>query len=66
MSTCNCGLGGNQIPKPLEDKNYASVNSIYDNLRTSTTNGKKYSSFEYFLIIMIILILFIMVKDYKC
>ena len=33
MSSCSCGIGGNNIPKPVEGKKYASVNDAYDTIR---------------------------------
>ena len=65
MSTCSCGVGGNNIPKPLEEKKYASVNEAYDTIK-SKINKKKYTNFAFFLVLVIIFILCSLIKDYKC
>tara|TARA_Y100000996_G_scaffold239398_1_gene188222 strand:- start:4464 stop:4667 length:204 start_codon:yes stop_codon:yes gene_type:complete len=65
-STCNCGINKPTIPKPVEEGNYASVKTAYDTLKTTMNKNKKFTTFEYFLIVVIILIMFTMIKDYKC
>ena len=65
MSSCSCGIGGNNIPKPVEGKKYASVNEAYDTIRDKIYR-KKYTNFELFLVVVIIFILFSLIKDYKC
>ena len=65
MSSCSCGAKGN-IPKPMEKEKYASVTTAYDTIKKPFSNKKKFSDFEIFLIILIFIILFKMIKDYKC
>jgi len=65
MSSCNCGLTKPSIPKPSEEGNYAPTSSAYDTLKVGMKNGKKLSTMEYVLLIIIIIILFTLAKDYK-
>ena len=65
MSSCNCGINNPSIPKPSEKGKYAPISSAYDTLKVGMNNGKKLSTMEYFLIIVIIIILFTLLKDYK-
>lgn len=62
MSTCSCGI---TPPKALEKDEYATVETAYDTLRVSQKKGKKFTTFEYFLIILLLLILFGLIKDIK-
>jgi hypothetical protein len=61
MSTCNCGI---DKPKPLEGKKYADVETAYDTMSKSFQK-KKISNFEFFLIIILILLSFILLREYK-
>jgi len=65
MSSCNCGINKPSIPKPSEEGKYAPISSAYDTLKVGMKNGKKLSTMEYVLLIVIIIILFTLVKDYK-
>jgi hypothetical protein len=65
MSSCNCGLNNSGIPKPSEGKRYAPLSGAYDTLNVSMNKNRKVSTMEYFLMIIIIIILFTLVKDYK-
>ena len=65
MSSCNCGLTKPSIPTPSEEGNYAPISSAYDTLKVGMKNGKKLSTMEYVLLIIIIIILFTLAKDYK-
>ena len=63
MSSCNCGLNQSGIPKPSEEKRYTPLSGAYDTLKVSM--NRKVSTMEYFLMIIIIMILFTLIKDYK-
>jgi len=65
MSSCNCGLDKPGIPKPSEEKMYAPLSGAYDTLKFSMNQNRKVSTMEYFLMILIIMILFTLAKDYK-
>ena len=65
MSSCNCGLTKPSIPKPSEEGKYAPLSSAYDTLKVTMKKDKKLSTLEYFLIIVIIMIIFTLMKDYK-
>ena len=60
-STCSCGI---DKPKPLEEKKYASVETAYDTISKSFRK-KKISNFEYFLIILLIILTFSLLREYK-
>ena len=64
MSQCSCGI--NSPPKPIEEEEYASIDTAYDTLKENFSTKKKYSTFEYFLIIVIIIIVYHLIKDLKC
>jgi hypothetical protein len=61
MSTCSCGI---DKPKPLEGKKYASVETAYDTMSKSF-GKKKINNFEYILIILLILLSFTLLREYK-
>lgn len=65
MSSCSCGLGGNSsIPKPKEEKIYANIETAFE---PSRINKKKtFKNLEIFLILVIIVIIFMLIKDMKC
>ena len=65
MSSCNCGINKPGIPKPSEENKYAPLSRAYDTLKVGMKNGKKLSTMEYVLLIIIIIILFTLAKDYK-
>ena len=60
-STCSCGI---DKPKPLEEKKYASVETAYDTMSKSF-GKKKITNFEYFLIILLIILTFSLLREYK-
>jgi hypothetical protein len=64
MSSCSCGLNNN-IPKPHEDKSFTPLSSAYDTLKVSMDKGKCFSTMDYVLVSIILIILFILLKDYK-
>jgi hypothetical protein len=66
MSTCSCGVGGNSsIPKPREQKKYATVEKAFDPIMINQRT-RKFTKAEIFLIIVILGILYMLVKDIKC
>ena len=65
MSSCNCGINKPSIPKPSEEKKYAPLSRAYDTLKVGMKKDKKVSTIEYFLMVVIIVILFTLLKDYK-
>ena len=66
MSTCSCGVGGNSsIPKPSEEKKYATVEKAFDPIIINN-KSRKFTPFELFLIIVILGIIYMLVKDVKC
>lgn len=66
MSTCSCGVGGNSsIPKPTEEKKYATVEKAFEPIMINH-RPRKFTTFEVFLIVVILVILYMLVKDVKC
>jgi hypothetical protein len=65
MSSCNCGINKPGIPKPSEENKYAPLSRAYDTLKVGMKKDKKVSTMEYFLMVVIIVILFTLLKDYK-
>ena len=63
MSQCSCGINP---PEPIEEKEYAAVDTAYDTLKDKVLHKKKYSTFEYFLILLIVIIVYHLIKDLKC
>ena len=62
MSTCSCGI---TPPEALERNEYATVETAYDTLRGSQKKRKKFTTFEYFLVILLLIILFGFIKEGK-
>lgn len=63
MSSCSC-KGKNNIPKPNQEKiTAAPYKSAFDT--TLKKDNKKFNSFEIFLLLIIFIIVFTLVKDMK-
>ena len=63
MSTCSCGFDSNNIPKPVEEVKYSNIDEAHNKLYISNTTKKKYNSFEFFLFVVLLYIIFTMIKD---
>ena len=64
MSTCNCGMNKQTIPTPAEGHKYAPLSTAYDTL-SGVAGRKKICPMEYFLILLIIIIIYMLSKDQK-